>query len=99
MRDASKTTLKKNLVATDLVLLGLGGIIGTGIFVLTGLAAAQYAGPSITLSFVLGAIACIFTALAYSELATMLPVAGSAYSYAYVTMGEFIAMTVAWTML
>jgi APA family basic amino acid/polyamine antiporter len=94
--DIGKTTLKKNLGALDLVLLGLGGIIGTGIFVLTGLAAAKYAGPSITLSFLMGGIACVFTALAYAELASMLPVAGSSYTYVYVTMGEGLAALAGW---
>jgi APA family basic amino acid/polyamine antiporter len=96
---AGKTGLKKNLGALDLVLLGFGAIIGIGIFVLTGLAAEKYAGPGITLSFLIGGIAAIFTALAYSELAGMLPVSGSAYSYAYVTLGEFVAATVGWTVL
>src|SRR3954471_12842614 len=98
-KDIGKTELKKNLRAFDLILLGLGGIIGTGIFVLTGLAAAKYAGPSITLSFLLGGIACVFTALAYAELASMLPVAGSAFTYAYVTMGELMAALVGWSVL
>lgn len=98
-RELGMTALKRNLGAFDLVLLGLGGIIGTGIFVLTGLAAAQYAGPAITLSFLIGGIACVFTALAYAELASMLPVSGSAYSYAYVTMGEAMAAFVGWAVL
>ena len=98
-KDLHKTELKKNLGLLDLILLGIGGIIGTGIFVLTGLAAAKYAGPAITLSFAMGAVACIFTALAYSELASMLPVAGSAYTYAYVTLGEGVAAIVGWAML
>jgi len=97
--EAGKTGLKKTLGATDLVLLGLGAIIGTGIFVLTGLAAAKYAGPSITLSFIMGGIACIFTALAYAELASMLPVAGSAYTYGYVALGEAFAAFVGWAVL
>ncbi|MFZ9595754.1 MAG: amino acid permease [Bdellovibrionia bacterium] len=97
--EAQKTELKKNLGAMDLVLLGLGSIIGTGIFVLTGLAAAKYAGPSITVSFLLSAVACIFTALAYAELASMLPVSGGAYSYAYVTLGEGPAALVGWSVL
>src|ERR1700750_3255706 len=97
--EVHKTELKKNLGPFDLILLGLGGIIGTGIFVLTGLAAAKYAGPSITLSFLLGAIACVFTALAYAELASMLPVAGSAFTYAYVTLGEAMASMVGWSVL
>lgn len=96
---AAKTEMKRNLGALDLVLLGLGGIIGTGIFVLTGLAAAEYAGPAITLSFLLGAIACVFTALAFAELASMLPVSGSAYSYAYVTVGEGMAALIGWAAL
>lgn len=96
---ASKTEMKKNLGALDLILLGFGGIIGTGIFVLTGLAAAKYAGPAITLSFLLGGVACVFTALAFAELAAMLPVSGSAYSYAYITMGEGMAAVVGWAAL
>src|SRR2546430_2736317 len=98
-KELSRSDMKKNLGALDLLLLGLGGIIGTGIFVLTGLAAAQYAGPAITLSFLLGAVACVFTALAYSEMAAMLPIAGGAYTYAYVSMGEVVAMMIGWTML
>lgn len=97
--DAQKTQFKKNLGAIDLILLGLGSIIGTGIFVLTGLAAAKYAGPSITVSFLLSAVACIFTALAYAELACMLPVSGGAYTYAYVTLGEGLAAIVGWSIL
>src|SRR6476660_2196587 len=97
--EAGKTKLQKNLGVFDLVLLGLGAIIGTGIFVLTGLAAARYAGPAITVSFAVGGIACIFTALAYAELAAMLPVAGGGYSYAYVSFGEGLAALIGWTML
>jgi APA family basic amino acid/polyamine antiporter len=97
--EAGKTKLNKHLGVMDLMLLGLGGIIGTGIFVLTGLAAAKYAGPAITVSFALGAVACIFTALAYAELASMLPAAGSGYTYAYVTLGEGVAAIVGWTIL
>lgn len=98
-KDIGRSELKKNLRAIDLILLGLGAIIGTGIFVLTGLAAAQYAGPSITLSFLLGGVACVFTALAYAELASMLPVAGSAFTYSYVTMGEAVAAIIGWTVV
>jgi APA family basic amino acid/polyamine antiporter len=96
---AGQSGLVKSLGPVDLIFLGLGGIIGTGIFVLTGLAAAQYAGPAITLSFLLGGIACVFTALAFAELASMLPVSGSAYSYAQVTVGEGISMLVGWTIV
>jgi APA family basic amino acid/polyamine antiporter len=94
---ANQTSFKRNLGVLDLILLGLGGIIGTGIFVLTGLAAATYAGPGITLSFLIGGIAAIFTALAYSELAAMLPVSGGAYTYTYVTLGEGVAAIIGWT--
>ncbi len=88
--------LKKTLGALDLVLLGIGCIIGTGIFVLTGVAAAEYAGPGITLSFVLAGLACAFAALAYAELAAMVPVAGSAYTYSYAALGELVAWIIGW---
>ncbi len=97
--EIKNTKLRKNLGVLDLILLGLGAIIGTGIFVLTGIAAAQYAGPAITVSFAIGAVACVFTALAYAELASMLPVAGSAYTYTYVTLGELLAALVGWFVL
>ncbi len=83
--------LKKSLGALNLVFLGIGCIIGTGIFVLTGRAAALYAGPGIMISFVITGFLCAFVALAYSELAAAIPVSGSAYSYSYASMGEFVA--------
>src|SRR5262245_43129861 len=83
-------TLKRTLGPMNLVTLGIGAIIGAGIFVLTGSAAAQYAGPAVMLSFVLAGLGCLFAGLCYAEFALMIPVAGSAYTYAYVTMGEFI---------
>ncbi len=83
--------LKRVLGPLQLVMLGVGDIIGAGIFVLAGLAAAQYGGPAILLSFVLAAIACSFAALCYAEFAAMLPVSGSAYTYAYATLGELAA--------
>jgi basic amino acid/polyamine antiporter, APA family len=83
--------LKKSLGAINLVLLGIGCIIGTGIFVLTGRAAANFAGPGIMISFVITGFLCAFVALAYSELAAAIPVSGSAYSYSYASMGEFVA--------
>jgi APA family basic amino acid/polyamine antiporter len=89
-------SLKKTLGAFDLVMLGIGCTIGTGIFVLTGIAAAQYAGPAVSLSYLFASIACMFAALAYAELASMVPVAGSAYTYSYVVLGEFIAWLVGW---
>lgn len=94
-----KHALKKTLTALDLVLLAIGCIIGGGIFVLTGVAAAKYAGPAISLSYALSGVVCIFAALAYTELAVMIPVAGSAYTYTYVVLGEFIAWIVAWALI
>ena len=91
--------LKRVLGATDLTLLGIGGIIGAGIFVITGHAAAQYAGPAIVLSFVLSAAACVFAGLCYAEFASMVPEAGSAYSYAYASLGEIIAMIIGWDLV
>ncbi len=87
----SSSGLDKTLSAFDLVLLGLGAIIGTGVFTLTGLVAAQYSGPAITLSYLIAGCTCIFVALAYTELATMLPTAGSIYTYSYVAFGEVFA--------
>ncbi len=92
-------SLKRVLTATNLTLLGVGGIIGAGIFVLTGTAAANYAGPSIVLSFVLAGLGCLFAGLCYSELAAMIPVAGSAYTYAYATLGEFVAWIIGWDLI
>ena len=83
--------LKRTLSAWSLVSLGIGCIIGAGIFVLTGHAAATNAGPAIALSFVFSGIACAFAGLCYAEMASTVPIAGSAYTYAYATMGEFIA--------
>jgi APA family basic amino acid/polyamine antiporter len=91
--------LKRSLSATNLVALGIGAIIGAGIFVLTGHAAAANAGPAITLSFVLGAIACAFAGLCYAEMASTVPVAGSAYTYAYATLGELIAWIIGWDLI
>lgn len=91
-----KVQLKKSLGALDLVLLGIGCIIGTGIFVLTGVAAATYAGPALMLSFILSGLACAFAALTYAELAAMVPVAGSAYTYSYAALGELIAWIIGW---
>ncbi len=83
--------LKKSLGATNLVLLGIGCIIGTGIFVLTGQAAAQFAGPAIMISFIITGTLCALVALSYAELASAIPVSGSAYSYSYASIGEFVA--------
>ncbi|MFQ5926561.1 MAG: amino acid permease [Terriglobia bacterium] len=91
--------LKRALRAVDLVMLGVGAIIGAGIFVLTGQAAAQHAGPAIVLSFALAAIACVFAGLCYAEMASMIPIAGSAYTYSYATLGEFLAWIIGWDLI
>lgn len=91
--------LKRTLGPGNLIALGIGAIIGAGIFVLTGQAAAQYAGPAIVLSFIVAGIACTFAGLCYAELASMIPVAGSAYTYAYATLGEFIAWIIGWDLI
>src|SRR2546427_10511090 len=92
-------SLKRALGPLNLTTLGIGAIIGTGIFVLTGTAAAQNAGPAVVLSFVLAGIASTFAALCYSEFASMIPVAGSAYTYGYATLGEFIAWIIGWDLV
>ena len=91
--------LKRALSAVDLTMLGVGAIIGAGIFVLTGQAAAQHAGPAVVLSFVAAAIACVFAGLCYAEMASMIPIAGSAYTYAYATMGELLAWIIGWDLI
>lgn len=91
--------LARTLTATNLVLLGIGAIIGAGIFVLTGTAAAQYAGPAIALSFVLAGSGCLFAGLCYAEFASMIPAAGSAYTYGYATLGEFVAWIIGWDLI
>lgn len=90
---------KRALSALNLVGLGIGGTIGAGIFVLTGHAAAANAGPAVTLSFALGAVACGFAGLCYAELSSTIPVSGSAYTYAYATMGELIAWIIGWDLI
>jgi APA family basic amino acid/polyamine antiporter len=92
-------SLKRTLTALDLTLLGIGAIIGTGIFVLTGTAAANQAGPGIVLSYVLAGLACGFAALCYAEFAAMIPISGSAYTYAYATLGEVFAWMIGWDLI
>jgi APA family basic amino acid/polyamine antiporter len=92
-------SLKRALGATNLVTLGIGAIIGAGIFVLTGQAAAQYAGPAIVISFVVSGLGCVFAGLCYAEFASMIPMAGSAYTYSYATLGEFIAWIIGWDLI
>ncbi|WP_010631359.1 amino acid permease [Sporolactobacillus vineae] len=94
-----KQGLKKALSAFDLTLLGIGCIIGTGIFVLTGVAAAKYSGPALILSFVLAGLACIFAALCYAEFSSMIPVAGSAYTYGYAGLGEIWGWIIGWDLI
>ncbi len=94
-----EATLKRTLTATQLVMLGIGAVIGAGIFVLTGHAAANHAGPAIVLSFVIAGVACAFAGLCYAEFAAMLPVSGSAYSYAYATLGEVVAWFIGWNLV
>jgi APA family basic amino acid/polyamine antiporter len=96
---AADVGFKKTLGPVSLISLGIGAIVGAGIFVLTGLAAALYAGPAIVLSFCLAAVACGFAGLCYAEFAAMIPIAGSAYTYAYATMGEFFAWFIGWDLI
>jgi len=91
--------LKRNLSATNLITLGIGAIVGTGIFVITGQAASMYAGPALTISFLISALGCIMAGLCYAEFAAMMPVAGSVYSYSYTTMGEILAWFIGWTLI
>ena len=95
----SEKGLKRTLGAWNLVALGIGAIIGAGLFVRTAAAAAQAAGPAVTLSFVVAAIGCAFAGLCYAEFAAMIPIAGSAYTYAYTTMGEFVAWIIGWSLI
>jgi APA family basic amino acid/polyamine antiporter len=96
---AAESGLKRSLTATQLVMLGIGAVIGAGIFVLSGHAAAEHAGPAIVLSFIIAGIACAFAGLCYAEFAAMLPVSGSAYSYSYATLGEFVAWFIGWNLV
>lgn len=95
----SEKGLKKTLTAPALVALGIGAIIGAGLFSITGGAAATNAGPAITISFIIAALGCAFAGLCYAEFASMIPVAGSAYTYSYATMGEFIAWIIGWDLV
>jgi basic amino acid/polyamine antiporter, APA family len=97
--DAEGHQLSKTLGPFSITAMGIGAIIGAGIFVLTGTAAARFAGPAIMLSFVLGGIACAFVALCYSELAAMLPICGSTYTYTYATLGELLAWIIGWDLI
>ena len=97
--ETGEHALKRALGPVNLITLGIGAIIGAGIFVLTGAAAAQYAGPAIVLSFILAGIACAFAGLCYSEFASLIPIAGSAYTYGYATLGEIFAWIIGWDLI
>lgn len=97
--DTGEHSLKRALGATNLVALGIGAIIGTGIFVLTGSVAAQNSGPAVVLSFVFAGIACAFAGLCYAEFASLIPIAGSAYTYGYATLGEIFAWIIGWDLI
>src|SRR4029078_2187095 len=96
--DAEKG-LKRTLTAWSLIALGIGAIIGAGLFVRTATAAAQSAGPSVTLAFVVAAIGCALAGLCYAELSSSIPISGSAYTYTYATMGEFLAWIIGWDLI
>ena len=97
--ESKHNSLKRHLSATNLTLLGVGCVIGAGIFVLTGTAAATHAGPAVALSFVVSAFGCLLAGLCYAEFASMIPVSGSAYTYGYATMGEFVAWIIGWDLI
>jgi APA family basic amino acid/polyamine antiporter len=102
LKEAAETgegSLKRTLTSFNLVALGIGAIIGAGLFSLTGLAAANNAGPAVTISFIIGAVGCAFAGLCYAEFASMIPIAGSAYTYSYATMGEFMAWIIGWDLV
>src|SRR5881296_3337213 len=98
-QEAGEQTLRRVLGPINLISLGIGAIIGAGIFVLTGAAAAKYAGPAIVLSFVLAGSACAFAGLCYAEFASLIPIAGSAYTYGYATLGEIFAWIIGWDLI
>src|SRR6266513_4666551 len=97
--EVGEHTLKRSLGPVNVVALGIGAIIGAGLFVRTADAIAQRAGPSVVLAFVVAGIGCAFAGLCYAEFASMIPVAGSAYTYSYVTMGEFVAWIIGWDLV
>src|SRR6266567_1884843 len=97
--ETGEHSLKRALGPSNLIALGIGAIIGTGIFVITGTATAQHAGPAVILSFVFAAIGCVFAGLCYAEFSSMIPVAGSAYTYGYATLGEIFAWIIGWDLI
>lgn len=97
--NSEEHNLKRSLSAFNLIMLGIGAVIGAGIFVITGTAAAQHAGPAIVISFMISGLACAFAGLCYAEFAAMIPIAGSAYTYAYATLGELLAWVIGWDLI
>src|SRR5216110_273277 len=97
--EVGEHSLKRSLGPWNLIALGIGGIIGAGLFVRTAAAIADRAGPSVVLAFILAGVGCAFAGLCYAEFASMIPVAGSAYTYSYATMGEFIAWIIGWDLV
>src|SRR6201993_4691095 len=98
-QEVGEHSLKRSLGPVNLIALGIGGIIGAGLFVRTAAAIAERAGPSVVLAFILAGIGCAFAGLCYAEFASMIPVAGSAYTYSYATMGELIAWIIGWDLV
>src|SRR5690349_14403622 len=96
---ASEHRLHRTLGPTSLIMIGIGEIIGAGIFVIAGTAAAQHAGPAVLVSFVVAGVACLFSGLCYAEFASLIPESGSSYTYAYATMGRFMAWFIGWNMV
>src|ERR1700746_2817785 len=99
VQETGEHCLRRALGPLNLVTLGIGAIIGAGIFVITGQAAAQFAGPAIIISFVMAGTACALAGLCYSEFAAMIPIAGSAYTYSYATLGELVAWIIGWDLI
>src|SRR5437764_10294487 len=97
--DDTEKGLKRTIGPGNLIALGIGAIIGAGLFVRTAAAAAQHAGPSVTIGFIVAAVGCAFAGLCYAEFASMIPIAGSAYTYSYATMGEFVAWIIGWDLV
>src|SRR5579872_3656498 len=97
--ETGEHSLKRALGPVNLITLGIGAIIGTGIFVLTGAASALYAGPAVVLSFILAGLGCVFAGFCYAEFASLIPIAGSAYTYGYATLGEIFAWIIGWDLI
>src|SRR3954471_9941734 len=98
-QEVGEHTLKRSLGPWNLIALGIGGIIGAGLFVRTGAAIAERAGPSVVIAFIIAGVGCAFAGLCYAEFASMIPVAGSAYTYSYATMGELVAWIIGWDLV